>query len=158
MKVRPMRLSLKLMCEFIRKYKKHIQRDFVNVMKETPFYAIFLAFYNEEFGADKSMKSNITVLKIVDQYDGKSRTFLTRGKLIELTVEDVTLTFSLPINETDFITNKTCTLNDRGVIKHYFSNINKITKIFIEEVLDDFLVKKRMRAELDVTKDEQLEQ
>jgi len=61
-----MRSSLKFMCEFIRKYKKHIQADFVNAMKEIPFGAIFIAFYNKEFGADKGMKSNISVLKIVD--------------------------------------------------------------------------------------------
>ena len=64
-----MRSSLKPMCEFVRKYKKHIQANFVNAMKETPFGAIFRAFYNEEFGTDKGMKSNINVLKIVDQYD-----------------------------------------------------------------------------------------
>ena len=46
----------------------------------------------------------------------------------------------------------------QGVIKHNFSNIKKITKESIEEVLDDLLVKKRRRTELDVTKDEQLEQ
>ena len=61
-----MRSSLKPMCESIRKYKKHIQIDFMNAMKETPFGAIFIAFYNKEFGADKGMKSNISVLKIVD--------------------------------------------------------------------------------------------
>ena len=44
----------------------------------------------------------------------------------------------------------------KGVIKHYFSNIKKITKVSIEETLDDLLVKKR-RTELDVIKDEQLE-
>ena len=64
------------MCEFIRKFKKHIQTDFVNAMKETPFGVIFMAFYNKEFGADKGLKSNISVLKIVDQYDRESRTFL----------------------------------------------------------------------------------
>ena len=48
-------------------------------------------------------------------------------------------------------------MKDRGVIKHYFPNIKKITKVSIEEALDDLLVKKR-RSELDVTKDEQLEQ
>ena len=47
------------MCEFIRKFKKHIQVNFVNAMKETPFGIIFMAFYNEEFGADKGLKSNI---------------------------------------------------------------------------------------------------
>ena len=46
----------------------------------TPFGAIFMAFYNEEFGADKGLKSNISVLKIVDQYDRKSRTLLMGGK------------------------------------------------------------------------------
>ena len=65
-------------------------------MKETLFGAIFIAFYNEEFGADKGMKSNISVLKTVDQYNMESRTFLIGGKLIELTVEDVVLTFGLP--------------------------------------------------------------
>jgi len=64
------------MCEFIRKFKKNIQADFVNAMKETPFGAIFMAFYNEKFGADKGLKSNISVLKIVDQYDRESMTFL----------------------------------------------------------------------------------
>ena len=43
------------------------------------------------------------------------------------------------------------------MIKHYFSNIKKIMKVSIEEALDDFLVKKRRRNELDVIKDEQLE-
>ena len=35
-----MRSSLKPMYEFIRKLKKHIQADFVNAMKETPFGSI----------------------------------------------------------------------------------------------------------------------
>ena len=54
--------------------------------------------------------------------------------------------------------NKTCTMKNRGVIKYYFPNIKKITKVSIEKTLDDLLVKKRRRTELDVTKDEQLEQ
>ena len=45
-------------------------------MKETPVGAIFIVFYNEEFGADKSKKSNISVLKIIDQYNRESRIFL----------------------------------------------------------------------------------
>ena len=96
------------------KIQKHIQSDFVNAMKETLFGAIFIAFYNEEFGADKGMNSNISVLKIVNRYVMESRTFLIGGKLIELTVEDVTLTFGLPVNRADFIMNKTYTLKDRG--------------------------------------------
>ena len=71
-----MRSSVKPMSKFIRKYKKYIQANFVNAMKETPFGAIFIAFYNEEFGADKGMKSNISVLKIVDQYDREQMIFL----------------------------------------------------------------------------------
>ena len=67
-----MRSSLKPMREFIRKFKKHIQVDFVNGMKKIPFGAIFMAFYNEEFGADKGLKLNISVLKIVNQYDRES--------------------------------------------------------------------------------------
>ena len=51
--------------------------------------------------------------------------------------------------------NKTWTLKSKTVIKYYFSSIKKITKISIEDALDDLLVKKR-RSELDVTKDEQL--
>jgi len=49
-------------------------------------------------------------------------------------------------------------MKDIGVIKYYFPNIKKITKASIEEALNDLLVKKRRRTELDVTKDEQLEQ
>ena len=99
-----MRSSLKLMCEFIRKFKKHIQADFVDAMKETPFGPIFMAFYNEEFCAEKGLKSNISVLKIVDNYDRESMTFPIGGQTkIELTVDDVSLTFNLPINEADFI-------------------------------------------------------
>jgi len=66
LKVRPMRSSLKLMCEFIRKFKKHIQADFVNAMKKTPFGLIFMAFYNEKFGGEKGLKSNISVLKTIN--------------------------------------------------------------------------------------------
>ena len=55
------------------------------------------------------------MLKIVDKYDRESRTFLIEDKQIELTVEDVTLTFGLPINEADFIMNKTCTMKDKGL-------------------------------------------
>jgi len=43
MKVRPMRSSVKLMCKLIKKFKKHIQLDFVNAMKKTLFGAIFMA-------------------------------------------------------------------------------------------------------------------
>ena len=135
MKVRPIISSLKPMCKLIRKFKKHIHSYFVNAMKEMSFGAIFMAFYNEEFGGDKDLKSNICVLKIINQYDRDSMTFLIGAKQIELTVEDVALNFGLPINESDFINNKTCTLKDRGVIKHYFSSIKKITKISIEDAL-----------------------
>ena len=69
------------------------------------------------------------------------------------TIEDVALTYGA-----DFIMNKTYILKDRGVIKHYFPNVKNITKISIEEALDDLLVKKRRRSELDVIRDEQLEQ
>ena len=85
------------MYEFIRKFKKHIQGDFVDAMKKTPFGLIFMAFFNEEFGAEKGLKSNISVLKLVDQYDRDTMTFRIGGKQIELTVEDVALTFGLPI-------------------------------------------------------------
>ena len=61
-----MRSSLKPMCEFIRKFKKHIRADFVNAMRETPFGPIFMAFYNEEFGGEKALKSNVAVLRILD--------------------------------------------------------------------------------------------
>ena len=122
-----MRSNLKPICELMRKFLKHIHPDFVNAMKETPFSIIFMAFYNKKFGGDKGLKSNISVLKIVDQYDRDSRNFLIGDKRIKLTVEDVTLTFGLPISGADFIMNKTCTLKDKGVIKHYFSNIKKIT-------------------------------
>ena len=97
-------------------------------MKETPFGSIFMAFYNEKFGGDKGLKSNISVLKIINQDDRDSRTFLIGGKKIKITVEDVALTFGQPINGSDFIMNKACTLKDRNVIKHYFSSIKKITK------------------------------
>ena len=39
-----------------KKIQKHIQDDFVNSMKESPFGPIFMAFYNEEFGAEKDLK------------------------------------------------------------------------------------------------------
>ena len=74
-----------------------------------------MAFYNEKFGAEKGLKSNISLLKIVDQYDRDTRTFIIGGKQIELTVEDVALTFGLSINWTDFIKNMTCTMKDRGL-------------------------------------------
>ena len=57
MKVRPLRSSLKPMCEFIKKFKKYIQADFVEAMNNTPFGPIFMAFYNEQFGAEKGLKS-----------------------------------------------------------------------------------------------------
>ena len=44
-------------------------------MKETPFDTIFMAFYSEKFGGDKGLKSNISVLKIVGQYDRDSSSF-----------------------------------------------------------------------------------
>ena len=75
-----MRSSLKPMCKLIKKFKKHIHPDFVSAIKEMPFGVIFMAFYNEKFGGDKGLKSNIIVLKIVDQYDRDSKTFLIGGK------------------------------------------------------------------------------
>ena len=108
------------MCELIKKFKKHIHLDYVNAMKETLCGTIFMAFYDEKFGGDKGLKSNISVLKIVNQYDRDSWTFLIGGKQIELKVEDVALTSRLPIYGADFIMNKTCTLKDSvGIwVKH----------------------------------------
>jgi len=137
-----MRSSLKSMCELIKRFKKHIYPDFVNIMKEISFHTIFMTFYSEEFRGDKGLKSNLSILKILNHYDRDSRSFEIGGKRIQLTIEDVTLTFGLHINEADFIMNKTCTLKNSGVIKNYFINVKKITKISIEEALDDLLIKK----------------
>ena len=68
---------------------------------KTPFGTIFMTFYNEKFEGDKELKSNISVLKIVEQ-DRDSMTFLIGGKQIKLTMEDIAITFDLPINKTDF--------------------------------------------------------
>ena len=54
-KVHLINLSLKPMCELIRKLKKHIHPDFINAMEETPFCTIFMTFYNEKFGGDKGL-------------------------------------------------------------------------------------------------------
>ena len=40
-------------------------------------------------------------------------------------VEDVALTFGLPIDEADLIMNKICTLKDSGLMKRYFKNVKK---------------------------------
>ena len=48
-------------------------------------------------------------------------------------------------------------LKDMGVIKHYFKNVKKITKISIENALHDLLVRKK-GIELYVTRHEQLQQ
>ena len=111
-------------------------------MKETSFGITLMAFYSENFGEDKSLKLNVSVLKIVDQYDRDSKSFEIGGKRIQLTVEDVAFTFDLPINRANFIINKICTLKNMGVIKHYFTNVKKIAKISTEEALDDLLIKK----------------
>ena len=71
-----MRSSLKSMCELIRKLKKHIHPYFVNAVKKIPFGAIFMTFYNKKFEGDKGLRSNISVMKIVNKYDRDSRTFL----------------------------------------------------------------------------------
>ena len=69
----------------------------------------------------------------------------------------VALTFGLPIESDDFIMNKTCTLKDSGFVKHYFRNLKTITKTSIEDTLNDLLVEKK-RSELNLTRDEQMEQ
>ena len=132
--------------------------DFINVMKDTLFCPTFMAFYSKQFGIYNGLKFNISVLKIVDQYDRDSRCFEIRGERIQLMIENVVLTFGLPIEGDGFIMNKICTLKDRGVIKYYFRNVKKIIKISIEDAFDDFLVKQRRRTELDLIEDEQLEQ
>ena len=106
-------------------------------------------------GKIKRLKSNSIVLKIVEQYDRNLKCFEIGGKRIQTTIEDVALSFGLPIEGDDFIMNKTCTLKDRGFAKHYFKNLKNITKISIENTLNDLFVEKRRRSELDVTKWEQ---
>ena len=51
------------MCKIMRVFKKHIQANFINAMRDTPFGHIFMTFYNEEFGGDKGLKSNTSPLK-----------------------------------------------------------------------------------------------
>jgi len=77
-----MRSSLKPMYELIKRFKKHIRPDFVNAMKKTSFGTTFVTFYSEKFGGDKGLKSNISVLKIVYQYDRDSKRLEISGKRI----------------------------------------------------------------------------
>ena len=50
------------------------------------------------------------------------------GKRIQITLEDIALTFGIPIEGYDFLMNKTCTLKDWGFVKHYF----RITKALFQ--------------------------
>ena len=135
--------------------------ELVNAMKETPFAALFMAFYNGEFSGDeaKGYKSNLVVLRIVDQYDRDSKTFSIGGKKIQITTEDVALTFGLPMVGDEIIANKICTGKNQeaGFIKFYFKHVKNITKVSIEEALEELLVQKRRRKIADVTNDEQFE-
>ena len=58
----------------------HIHSNFVNAMKNTPFGPTFMTFYNQKFETYKGLKSNVSVLKIVDQYNRNSSCFYTGGK------------------------------------------------------------------------------
>ena len=99
------------MCELFERFKKHINSDLVNTIKETPFGALFMTFYNENFADDESKgkKSNLVVLKIVDAYDRDSKSFSIGRKNIEIITKDVALTFGLPLVGDDIIVNKKCT-------------------------------------------------
>jgi hypothetical protein len=136
--------------------------DLVNAMKDTPFGALFMAFYNGDFSDDESKgyKSNVAVLRIVDAYDRDSKTFSIGGKKIQITNEDVALTFGLPLVGDDIIGNKICTEKNQksGFLNFYFKGIKNITKVSIEDALEELLVQKRRRNVSDVTNDEQFEQ
>ena len=100
-------------------------------MKDTPFGPSFLSFYNEKFETEKGLKSNVSVSKIVDKYNRNLRCFKISGKRIQLTKEDMALTSGLPIEGADFIMNKTYTLKDKGVNKHYFKNYMRTTTLIV---------------------------
>ena len=58
------------MIDQLKKKKEHI--DYVNVVKETPFGRIFMAFYEQMFGEENNgLKSNTVIIKFLDS-DGNS--------------------------------------------------------------------------------------
>jgi len=121
-------------------------------MRDTPFVAIFMVFYNEDFEKDMILKSNTSVLKIIGWYDRDSKCFEIGHKRIQIILQDVALTFSLPIEEDEFIMNKTYTLKDRDFVKHYFRNNEEYHKNLNWRRIEWSFGRKK-RTELDLTKD-----
>ena len=79
-----------------------------------------MAFYEQMFEEEnKGLKSNTGIIRISGICNKNTQHFKIGGRSIELSVEDIVLTFGLPALRVDLLPNRKCNIQ-RGFLKHYF--------------------------------------
>ena len=105
-----------------------------------------MIFYDQMSGEEyKGLKSNTGIIKILDRYNKNAQYFKIRGRSIELSVEDISLTFGLSALGIDLLLNRKCN-KKRVFLKHYFGDNKSVTRGSIEKAINILLSAKDHRT------------
>ncbi|KAI5317853.1 hypothetical protein L3X38_037560 [Prunus dulcis] len=112
------------------------QNNALTLLSKTPFWTLIEAYIQKRLIKVECMKSNYDIVRLIQDYDRKTRKFKFNDGDSEMKSQDVAEIFGLPNKGKKLPSTTTSTRLDFHFVKKYFIGYKKITKTSIDKCLN----------------------
>ncbi|XP_021809106.1 AT-rich interactive domain-containing protein 4B-like [Prunus avium] len=110
--------------------------DILTLLSKTPFWPLIEAYMQKRLTKLECMKSNYDIVRLIKDYDTKTRKFKFNHGHSEMKSQDVAEIFGLPNRGNKLPCTTSSTRPDSHFVKKYFTGYKKITKTSIDKCLN----------------------
>ncbi|KAL6270214.1 hypothetical protein ACE6H2_027125 [Prunus campanulata] len=109
------------------------RNDVKTLLSKTPFWPLIEAYMQKRLTKVECMKSNYDIVRLIKDYDTKTRKFKFNDGHSEMKIQDVAEIFGLPDRGNKLPSTTSSTRPNLHFVKKYFSGYKKITKTSIDK-------------------------
>ncbi|BFG20572.1 hypothetical protein CerSpe_068460 [Prunus speciosa] len=128
------------------------RNDVKTLLSKTPFWPLIEAYMQKRLTKVECMKSNYDIVRLIKDYDTKTRKFKFNDGHSEMKSQDVAEIFGLPDRGNKLPSTTSSTRPNLHFVKKYFSGYKKITKTSIDKCLNLALEDETEEGPMDVTR------
>ncbi|PQM34965.1 nucleolin-like [Prunus yedoensis var. nudiflora] len=128
------------------------RNDVKTLLSKTPFWPLIEAYMQKRLTKVECMKSNYDIVRLIKDYDTKTRKFKFNDGHSEMKIQDVAEIFGLPDRGNKLPSTTSSTRPNLHFVKKYFSGYKKITKTSIDKCLNLALEDETEEGPMDVTR------
>ncbi|PQQ12383.1 nucleolin-like [Prunus yedoensis var. nudiflora] len=128
------------------------RNDILTLLSKTPFWPLIEAYMQKRLTKLECMKSNYDIVRLIKDYDTKTRKFKFNDGHSEMKSQDVAEIFGLPNRRNKLPSTTSSTRPNSHFVKKYFTGYKKITKTSIDKCLNLALEDETEEGPMDVTR------